>query len=107
MDNRDDLELALSIANKKHDIVALKIYDERETELPPMGLIKLKDAETGKYVIVDSASGKTREMYRKWWLDHLAKLDRLFKRCGVDNVAINTSEDYVKSLMTLFKKRAV
>ena len=107
MDNRDDLELALSIANNKHDVVALKIYDERETELPPMGLIKLKDAETGKYVVVDSASAKTRAMYRKWWLKHMAKLDTLFKRCGVDNVAINTSEDYVKSLMTLFKKRAV
>ena len=107
MDNRNDLEMALSIANNKHDVVALKIYDERETELPPMGLLKLKDAETGKYVIVDSASRKTREIYRRWWLDHTAKLDSLFKRCGVDNVAINTNEDYVKSLMALFKKRAV
>ena len=107
MDNRNDLEMALSIANNKHDVVALKIYDERETELPPMGLLKLKDAETGKYVIVDSASRKTREIYRRWWLDHMAKLDSLFKRCGVDNVAINTNEDYVKSLMALFKKRAV
>lgn len=107
MDDGSDLEMALSIANNKHDIVALKIYDQRETELPPMGLLKLKDAETGKYVIVDSASGKTREMYRRWWLDHTAKLDKLFKRCGVDYVAINTNEDYVKSLMALFKKRAI
>ncbi len=107
MDDSKDLEMALSIANNKHDVVALKIYDERETELPPMGLIKLKDAETGKYAIVDSASVKTREMYRKWWYNHMTKLDTLFKKCGVDNVAINTSEDYVKSLMMLFKKRAV
>ncbi len=107
MDNSNELEMALSIANNKHDIVALKIYDERETELPPMGLLKLKDAETGNYVVVDSASGKTREMYRRWWLDHTAKLDSLFKRCGVDYVSINTGEDYVKSLMALFKKRAV
>lgn len=107
MDNSKELEMALSIANNKHDVVALKIYDQRETELPPIGLLKLKDAETGKYVVVDSASRKTRDMYRKWWLEHTAKLDSLFKRCGVDYVDINTSDDYVKSLMALFKKRAV
>ena len=107
MDDSKDLEMALSIANNKHDVVALKIYDTRETELPPIGLVKLKDAETGKYVVVDSASKKTRDLYRRWWLEHSAKLDAMFKKCGVDNTAINTSEDYVKSLVALFKKRAV
>ncbi|PIF06105.1 MAG: DUF58 domain-containing protein [Draconibacterium sp.] len=107
MDNDTDLEMALSIANNKHDVVALKIYDKRETELPPIGILKMKDAETGKYVVVNSSSRKTRDMYKKWWQNHLAKLDLMFKRCGVDYVSINTSEDYVKSLMTLFKKRAV
>jgi uncharacterized protein (DUF58 family) len=107
MDDSKDLEMALSIANNKHDVVALKIYDTRETELPPIGLVKLKDAETGKYIVVDSASKKTRDLYRRWWLEHSAKLDAMFKKCGVDNTAINTSEDYVKSLVALFKKRAV
>ncbi len=107
MDNNKDLEMALSIANNKHDVVALKIYDEREKELPPIGMLKLKDAETGQYVVVDSASGKIRKIYREWWNNHTAKLDSMFKKCGIDYVSINTNEDYVKSLMALFKKRAI
>ena len=107
MDDRADMELALSIANKKHDVVALKVYDERETELPPIGLVKLKDAETGDYIVVDSSSAKTRKMYSDWWLNHKNRLDLLFKRCGVDYTLVNTREDYVISLMNLFKKRAL
>lgn len=107
MDDHTDLEMALSIANNKHDVVALKIYDEREKELPPIGLIKLKDAETGNYVVVDSSSPKTRQMYSEWWMKHIVKLDTLFKRCGVDYTTVNTKEDYVRSLMSLFKKRAL
>uniref|UniRef100_UPI0032165E7E DUF58 domain-containing protein n=1 Tax=uncultured Draconibacterium sp. TaxID=1573823 RepID=UPI0032165E7E len=107
MDDNKELEMALSIANNKHDIVALKIYDERETELPSIGMIKVKDAEKGNYVWVDSSSRKTRKLYADWWIKHAAKLDSMFKKCGVDYAAINTNEDYVKSLMTLFKKRAL
>ncbi|HCE56283.1 MAG TPA: DUF58 domain-containing protein [Prolixibacteraceae bacterium] len=107
MDDHADMEKALSIANKKHDVVALKIYDERETELPPIGLVKLKDAETGGYMVVDSSSAKTRKMYSDWWLNHKNKLDVLFKKCGVDYTLVNTREDYVVSLMNLFKKRAL
>ncbi len=108
LDNNDSgLEQSLSIANNKHDVVALKVYDERETELPPIGMIKLKDAETGEYVWVDSSSRTTRKLYAKWWQDHTRKMDVMFKKCGVDYVAINTNEDYVKSLMTLFRKRAL
>ena len=107
MDDRADMELALQIANKKHDVVALKVYDERETELPPIGLVKLKDAETGEYIVVDSSSAKTRKMYADWWRNHKSKLDVLFKKCGVDYTLVNTREDYVISLMNLFKKRAL
>lgn len=108
LDNNDSgLEQSLSIANNKHDVVALKVYDERETELPPIGMIKLKDAETGEYVWVDSSSRSTRKLYATWWQDHTRKMDVMFKKCGVDYVAINTNEDYVKSLMTLFRKRAL
>ncbi len=107
MDENPELELALSIANNKHDVVALKIYDEREKELPPIGMLKLKDAETGNYVVVDSASRKIRKKYNEWWNNHMMKLDLMLKKCGVDYVAISTQEDYVKSLMTLFKKRAI
>ena len=107
MDDRADLELALQIANKKHDVVALKVYDERETELPPIGLVKLKDAETGDYMVIDSSAAKTRKMYADWWRNHKNRLDMLFKKCGVDYTLVNTREDYVVSLMNLFKKRAL
>ncbi|MEZ5104126.1 MAG: DUF58 domain-containing protein [Draconibacterium sp.] len=107
IDNSKDLEMALSIANNKHDVVALKIYDKREQELPPIGMIKLKDAETGNYVVIDSSSRRTRKIYSDWWKNHMAKLDNMFKKCGVDYATIDTEEDYVKSLMTLFKKRAI
>nr|WP_321357798.1 DUF58 domain-containing protein [uncultured Draconibacterium sp.] len=107
MDDNEDLDMALSIANNKHDMVALNIYDERETELPSIGMIKLKDAEKGNYVWVDSSSRKTRKLYADWWIKHMGRLDVMFKKSGVDYVSINTNEDYVKSLMTLFKKRAL
>ncbi|WP_319499482.1 DUF58 domain-containing protein [uncultured Draconibacterium sp.] len=107
MDDNKDLEMALSIANNKHDMVALNIYDKRETELPSIGMIKLKDAEKGNYVWVDSSSRKTRKLYADWWIKHMGRLDVMFKKSGVDYVSINTNEDYVKSLMTLFKRRAL
>jgi len=99
------LENALSIGNNRHDIVALRIYDERETELPDIGMIKLKDAETGNYSWIDSSDRKARSIYRKWWTDLSAELDNSFKRSRVDYVSINTNHDYVKSLISLFKKR--
>ncbi|MDD4144489.1 MAG: DUF58 domain-containing protein [Prolixibacteraceae bacterium] len=107
IDENSDLEMALSIANNKHDIVALKIYDDRERELPPVGMLKLKDAETGNYVWVNSNSAHTRKIYAEWWNRHLTKLDTMFKKCGIDYVSVSTKEDYVKALMNLFKKRAV
>ncbi|MGQ7868772.1 DUF58 domain-containing protein [Sunxiuqinia sp. sy24] len=105
--NEPDFDKALNIANNKHDIVALRIYDERETQLPPIGMIKLKDAETNEYIWVDSSSKKVRDTYAKWWRDTSQELDTSFKKCGVDYADINTNEDYVKSLMTLFKKRGL
>jgi uncharacterized protein (DUF58 family) len=107
IDENNDMEMALSIANNKHDIVALKIYDEREKELPPVGMLKLKDAETGSYVWVNTNSAKTRKIYADWWNRHMTKLDTMFKKCGIDYVSISTKEDYVKSLMNLFKRRAL
>ncbi len=103
--NEKELENALSIANNKHDMVALRIYDERETELPPIGMIKLKDAETGNYIWVDSSDHGTQKAYKQWWTNLSAKLDSNFKKSGVDYVNINSNEDYVRSLISLFKKR--
>jgi uncharacterized protein (DUF58 family) len=105
IDNNPAIEQALSIAGNKHDVVGLHVYDERETELPPVGMIKLKDAETGEYLWVDSSSSRVRKMYSDYWQTRKTKLDTLLKKSGVDFVSINTKDDYVKSLVALFKKR--
>lgn len=105
IDNNPNIEQAFSIAGNKHDVVGLHIFDERETELPAVGMIKLKDAETGEYLWVDSSSSAVRKMYSDYWQNKKNKLDTLLKKSGIDYVSINTREDYVKSLVALFKKR--
>ena len=99
------LENALSIANNRHDVVALRIYDERETELPNIGMIKLRDAETGEFTWVDSSDRKARQIYRDWWRTLSAQLDNNFRKSRVDYVNISTNHDYVRALISLFKKR--
>ncbi|MDP4205207.1 MAG: DUF58 domain-containing protein [Bacteroidota bacterium] len=105
IDKNPEFENALTIANNKHDLVALQIFDKRETQIPPIGLVKLKDAETGKYTWVDFSDRQTRDQYMAWWNEHSEKLHNSFTRTGVDYVTINTGDDYVKSLISLFKKR--
>jgi uncharacterized protein (DUF58 family) len=105
IDNHKDLQRALSIANNRHDVVSLRIYDEREVSLPSIGLVKMKDAETGNYVWVDTSSPNVRGYYAHWWKELNQQLDTAFTKTGVDYVNINTREDYVRSLMSLFKKR--
>ncbi|WP_430825118.1 DUF58 domain-containing protein [Carboxylicivirga sp. N1Y90] len=101
----DNFEDALKIANQKHDVVALKVFDKRETEIPSIGLIKLKDAETGQYQWTDTSNNAVREAYKKWWHDTDKATLNLFRKCGVDNVSVRTDDDYVKALIALFKKR--
>lgn len=97
---------ALTIAGNKHDVVGLRIYDPREVLLPPMGLVKMKDAESGQYSWIDTSSKSVREAYAKWWRDTEGSLKQTFSKCKVDSVAIATNEDYVKPLIKLFKQRA-
>lgn len=96
----------LQIANRKHDIVALQVYDIRETELPDVGLIKLKDAETGSRIWVDTSDIRLRKTYKHAWGERQLALQKSFTKSGVDSVSMSTSEDYVKALMKLFKMRA-
>lgn len=96
---------ALKIANRKHDMVALRIFDQRESALPPVGLIQVKDAETSTFQWVDTSNSTVRQNYADWWTNHQNKLNDIFTKSGVDNVMIRTDEDYVKPLMNLFKKR--
>jgi len=100
-----DFEDALKIANRKHDLVALRVYDRREAELPPIGLIQAKDAETGQHTWVDTSDQQVRDSYTKWWNSRQLSLNDTFSKSGVDNVMIRTDEDYVKPLIKLFKQR--
>lgn len=100
-----DFEDALRIANRKHDMVALRIFDPREAELPPVGLVQVKDAETGNQLWADTSDKSLRVFYRQWWDENQKKLTDLFKKCGVDNTTIRTNQDYVVPLMNLFNQR--
>ncbi len=100
-----DFEDALKIANNKHDVVALKIYDQRETKLPPVGFIRFKDAESGKEMWVDTSVKSARRNYSNWWIKQDKYINELFKKSGVDTVSISTEEDYVKPIVKLFKSR--
>ncbi|MDR3261152.1 MAG: DUF58 domain-containing protein [Tannerella sp.] len=104
IDKRNYLD-ALTIANRKHDIVAIQVYDRRETELPKIGLFKVKDAETGVERWVDSSSKRVREAYGNWWNSRQEEMNHSFKKSRVDSVSIRTEDDYVKALLTLFSKR--
>ncbi len=101
----DDFEKELTIANKKHDVVALQVYDIRETELPDVGLVKLKDSETDKRIWVDTSDKRLRTTYMHRWAETQLKLQKVFTKSGVDSVSMSTSEDYVKTLIKLFKMR--
>ncbi len=103
MDN--DYEEALRIAHKRHDLIALSIYDLRETELPRAGLIRLRDAETGRTVWVDTGSRRIRDSYADYWRRENEKFRDLMLRTGLDSAIIRTDEDYVRPLVNLFKRR--
>ena len=96
---------ALTIANNKHDMVAIQIYDQREVEMPSVGLIKVKDAESGVDRWIDSSSKRVREHYAKWWSDMQERNVDAMRKSRVDFVSIATNEDYVLSLMNLFRRR--
>ncbi len=103
--DKDGFKDALTIANRKHDVVAIQVYDRRETELPAVGLMKIKDAETGQERWIDSSSTRVRAAYKEWWDRRQAAMSDSFKKCRVDSVSIRTEDDYVKALIALFDKR--
>jgi uncharacterized protein (DUF58 family) len=100
-----DFEGALKLANKKHDVVALQIYDQREAELPDVGLVRLRNAETGELLWVDTSQAQVRNNYNQWWKQYQKQLFEIFGKSGVDNTKIRTDESYVQPLMRLFKMR--
>ena len=103
---RNDFMQSLQIANRKHDVVAIQVYDQRAKELPDVGLMKVVDAETGFEQYVDTSSKRLRDSYRKFWMNRQTQLLETFNKSNVDNVSIATNEDFVKALMMLFKQRS-
>jgi uncharacterized protein (DUF58 family) len=105
IDNKEYKD-ALTIANRKHDIVAVQVYDKLETSLPNVGLMKIEDSETGAERWIDTSQRKVRESYQNWWNQRQGKMQDSFNRSRVDSVSVRTDEDYVKALLMLFKKRS-
>ena len=97
------MEKPLLIASNRHEVNAIQIYDRREAELPNIGLVNFRDAETSKDLWIDTSIAKVRSDYAQAWRDNQNKTDQLFTRTGVKHVSIRTDEDYVKALMHLFK----
>ena len=104
---RDDeaLDDALKIASARHDIIALKVSDPREREMPDVGIVELQDAETARKVWVDTASPVVRDHYAKRWAEREAKTRELLLHNRIDIADISTDSDYVAELIKLFKKR--
>lgn len=100
-----DFKNALTIANRKHDVVAIQVYDKRVAELPSVGLMKVKDAETGHEQWIDTSSAALRKAHKDWWIKKQSILNETFTKSNVDSVSVRTDQDYVKALLNLFAKR--
>lgn len=99
-------EAPLRIAAKRHDLVGIHVYDPREMELPNVGLVKMKDAETEEITWLDTSSRKVREKYAGHFQERSKYFKTTFAKSGVDTVSIRTDEPYVTALLNFFKKRS-
>ena len=99
------LEDALKIAGSKHDLVGIRVYDEREAVMPDVGIVELQDAETGSKVWVDTSSRRVREHYEQSWAERNEAINELLRRNRIDTAMISTDGDYVAELIKLFKQR--
>ncbi len=102
-----DYYQALSIANNKHDVTAIQVYDKRDSQLPNVGLMRVVDLETGHDRWINTSSKKVRQTFNKWWYERQQAMIDRFNRSRVEYSSIATDEDFVKALMALFKKRGV
>lgn len=98
-------EQALRIAANKHDVVALHIMDRGEDQLPDLGLIHIKDPETGKFFLADTSDQAVRKAHHNWWMELQRQNNEIFRRNGVDVASLYTDRDYVRTLIELFQKR--
>jgi len=92
----------VTIAARKHDLNAIQIYDRRDAEIPNVGLLKVRDPETGARVWADTSLASVRNAYGQAWKDQQAALENIYTKTGMHNISVRTDEDYVKKLMQLF-----
>lgn len=101
----DDYQKAMQIASRKHDLMAIQVYDQLSTALQPVGLMKVWDPETGGEQWIDSSSKRVQVQYRGWWNSLQEKMITATRQSGVDSVSVSTESDYVKSLLQLLQQR--
>lgn len=102
---RNDFSQTLTICNRKHDVVAIQVYDKRAKTLPDVGLMKVRDAETGHDMYIDTSSKRLRKAHTQYWVSRQQQLSRIFTKSNVDSVTVATDEDYVRALIKLFQMR--
>lgn len=101
-----DYKTPLNVAVSRHDVMAIQVYDKRDSEMPDVGLMQVQDLETGAVRWIDTSSSRTRKAYNKWWYDGQQSMIATLRSSRVDFASIATNEDYVRALMGLFKNRA-
>lgn len=102
-----DYTQSLMIASRKHDLVTLQVYDKRDCEMPDVGLVKMRDLETGETAWIDTSSKSVRKTYAKAWYDRQQWITSVMTKSGVDMTSIATDEDFVKALLGMFRRRSV
>ena len=101
----EGFERAVQMANRKHDFVAIQVYDPLAKQLPDIGLLTVRDAETGHEMLIDTSSRKLRQAHARYFAQRQDLLQRIFAKSSVDWTSIATNEDFAKSLMLLFAQR--
>ncbi|MDE6448457.1 MAG: VWA domain-containing protein, partial [Muribaculaceae bacterium] len=96
---------SMSIANRKHDLAAIQVYDKRDSQLPNVGLMRVADLETGHECWVDTSSSSTRKAYSKWWYERQQAMNTTLRRSRVETASVATDENYVVALRSLFQTR--
>ena len=97
-----DYAKTLAVVRNKHDLLAMQVYDPHEAELPIVGLLRVRDAETGEVRMIDSSSKSVRKQYRDYWQELSVKLRETFSKYNIGYASVSTSEDYVPRLQRLF-----
>ena len=103
--DHSDYRQPLQIARNKHDIMAIQVYDKRDSQMPDIGLVRFADLETGTTRWIDTSMKSARKTYDKWWYERQQNMAETLRSSRVDFVSVTTDEDYVKRLMALFKNR--